>query len=41
MAEANAKIYALPTHMYQTETAVYTGGKARASELNRKTDRCD
>lgn len=33
LAQANAKIYGIPTHMYQTETAVYTGGKARSSEL--------
>ncbi|MEI9970731.1 MAG: hypothetical protein WDO73_01035 [Ignavibacteriota bacterium] len=33
LADANAKIYAIPTHMYSTETASYTGGKTRATEL--------
>ncbi len=40
LGEANAKIYGLPTHMYQSETAVYTGGKTRTNELiyfNNKT----
>jgi hypothetical protein len=40
LGEANAKIYGIPTHMYQTETAVYTGGKPRSNELiyfNNKT----
>jgi hypothetical protein len=38
LADANAKIYAVPTHMYQTETAA--GGKTRSNELiflNNKT----
>jgi hypothetical protein len=33
LGEANARIYALPTHMYMTETTAYTGGKTRTSEL--------
>ncbi len=40
LADANAKIYTIPTHLYQTETAAYTGGKPRNSELiylNNKT----
>jgi hypothetical protein len=40
LGDANAKIYTIPTHIYMTETAVYTGGKARTSELiylNNKT----
>jgi hypothetical protein len=40
LADANAKIYAVPAHIYQTETAAYTGGKTRSSELiyfNNKT----
>lgn len=40
VADANAKIYTIPTHIYSTETAAYTGGKIRTSELiylNNKT----
>ncbi len=40
LADANSKIYTIPTHMFMTETASYTGGKAQSSELiylNNKT----
>ncbi len=40
LADANTKIYSIPTHIYMTETAAYTGGKTRTSELiylNNKT----
>ena len=33
LADANAKIYAIPAHIYSTETAAHTGGKPRSSEL--------
>lgn len=33
LADANAKIYGIPTHIYSTETATYTGGKAKSNEL--------
>jgi hypothetical protein len=33
LADANTKIYSIPTHIYMTETAAYTGGQARKSEL--------
>lgn len=33
LADANAKIYAIPTHIYTTETATYTGGKPKSNEL--------
>lgn len=40
LADANLKIYSIPTHIYTTEEAVYTHGKVRTSEqvyLNNKT----
>lgn len=40
LADANAKIYTIPTHIFMTETAGYAGGKTRTSELiylNNKT----
>ena len=40
LADANTKIYSIPTHIYSTETSAATGGKARNSELiylNNKT----
>jgi outer membrane lipoprotein-sorting protein len=40
LADANTKIYSIPTHMYMTETAASSGGQARNSEvvyLNGKT----
>ena len=40
LADANAKIYTIPTHLYMTETADFTGGKSRNNELiylNNKT----
>jgi hypothetical protein len=33
LGDANAKIYGLPTHIYSTETATYTGGKPKSNEL--------
>ena len=33
LAEANAKIYGMPTHMYQIEKAGPAGGKTRSNEL--------
>ncbi len=33
LADANAKIYAIPTHIYTTEIATYTGGKPKSNEL--------
>src|SRR4051794_6247766 len=33
IAQANAKIYTVPTHIYSTETAAYNGGRARTNEL--------
>jgi hypothetical protein len=33
LADSNSRIYAMPTHMYSTETASYTGGKTRTSEM--------
>jgi hypothetical protein len=33
LADANAKIYGIPTHIYTTETATYTGGKPKSNEL--------
>ncbi len=32
LADANLKVYSIPTHIYSTEEAVYTHGKVRASE---------
>jgi outer membrane lipoprotein-sorting protein len=33
LLDANLKIYSMPVHVYTTETAVFTGGKARTNEL--------
>jgi len=33
IAQANAKIYAVSTHIFSTETAAYSGGKTRSNEL--------
>ena len=33
VADANAKIYTVPTHVYMTQTAAFTGGKPRSSEI--------
>jgi hypothetical protein len=33
LADANAKIYGMPTHIYSTEIASYTGGKTKSNEL--------
>ena len=40
LADVTAKNFTIPTHIYSTETAIYTGGKPRNSEtiyLNGKT----
>jgi hypothetical protein len=40
LADANTKIYSMPAHLFQTETADYAGGATRTSELiylNNKT----
>ena len=31
--DAMTKIYSTPVHIYSTETAAYTGGKTRSSEI--------
>jgi hypothetical protein len=33
LLDANLKIYSAPVHIYTTETAIFTGGKARTNEL--------
>jgi hypothetical protein len=33
LLDANLKIYSVPVHVYTTETAIFTGGKARSNEL--------
>ena len=32
LADANLKVYGMPTHIYSTEEAAYTHGKVRTSE---------